>query len=114
MAKSADTMGTEVLVRLAATVAARAHEASDSSYTARLLAAGPAKCAQKLGEEAVETVIAVLGGDRSAVAAEAADLLYHLLVALQCTDVRLEDVMAELERREGRGGLEEKAARSGG
>lgn len=113
MAESRDTIGTEVLARLAATVAARAGASADSSYTARLLAAGRAKCAQKLGEEAVETVIAALGGDRTAVAAEAADLLYHLLVTLQSVEVPLGDVMAELERREGRGGLEEKAARSG-
>jgi phosphoribosyl-ATP pyrophosphohydrolase len=113
MAKSADTMGTEVLARLAATVAERARAPSDGSYTASLLAKGTPKCAQKLGEEAVETVIAALGGDRAAVAAEAADLLYHLLVTLQSVEVPLGDVMAELERREGRGGLEEKAARSG-
>ena len=113
MAKSVDTMGTEVLARLAATVAQRGAASADSSYTARLLAAGRAKCAQKLGEEAVETVIAALDGDRQAIAAEAADLLYHLLVTLQCVDVRLADVMAELERREGRGGLDEKAARTG-
>jgi len=113
MAKSPDTTGMDVLARLAATVAERAHASADSSYTARLLAAGPAKCAQKLGEEAVETVIAAVGGDRADVAAEAADLLYHLLVTLQSVGVRLDDVMAVLERREGRGGLEEKASRSG-
>jgi phosphoribosyl-ATP pyrophosphohydrolase len=106
-------MGTEVLARLAATIAERAAALGDGSYTAGLLAKGTPKCAQKLGEEAVETVIAALGGDRSAVAAEAADLLYHLLVTLQSVEVPLGDVMAELERREGRGGLEEKAARSG-
>lgn len=104
---------TEVLVRLAATVAARRNDSPETSYTAQLLEAGTARCAQKLGEEAIETVIAALSGDRTAITAEAADLLYHLLVTLESSGVSLGDVMAELERREARGGLAEKAARPG-
>lgn len=111
MTNFGDRVPTEVLVRLAATVAARRNASADSSYTASLLHAGTAKCAQKLGEEAVETVIAAMTGDRTAIAMESADLLYHLLVTLESAGVTLDDVMAELARREGRGGLEEKAAR---
>jgi phosphoribosyl-ATP pyrophosphohydrolase len=70
------------------------------------------KIAQKLGEEAVETVIAALGGDAKAVTGEAADLLFHLLVLLETTGVPLGDVYAELDRREGVSGLDEKAART--
>ena len=83
----------------------------DQSYTAKLLAGGPARAAKKLGEEAVEAVIAAVQGDRAALTAEAADVLYHLLVVLQAGGVPLQDVMAELERRTARSGLAEKAAR---
>ena len=104
---------TATLSRLAATIAARKAAAdSSASHTARLLAKGPAKCAQKFGEEAVETVIALVEGDRPEIAAEAADALYHLIVALAARDMTLADVFAELERREGVSGVAEKAARS--
>jgi phosphoribosyl-ATP pyrophosphohydrolase len=83
------------------------------SYTAELLEAGPARAAKKLGEEAVEAVIAAVEGNRDALRAEAADLLYHLLVVLRVRGVPLADVLAELGRRTGRSGLEEKAARGG-
>jgi phosphoribosyl-ATP pyrophosphohydrolase len=73
---------------------------------------GPARAAKKLGEEAVEAVIAAVQGDRTALAAEAADMLYHLLVVLHGAGVPLDDVMAELDRRTGQSGLAEKAARS--
>lgn len=96
---------------LARSVAARAAASPEESYTARLVAGGPARAAQKLGEEAVEAVIAAVAGDRTALVAEAADVLYHLLVVLAAGGVALEDVMAELERRTAQGGLAEKAGR---
>jgi phosphoribosyl-ATP pyrophosphohydrolase len=83
-----------------------------ASYVARLAAAGRAKMAQKLGEEAVETVIASLSGDRQATVAESADLVFHLAVLLADMDLSLADVAAELDRREGVSGLDEKAARA--
>ncbi len=84
-----------------------------ASYVARLFAAGRPKIAQKLGEEAVETVIAALSGEPRAIVGEAADLLFHLTVLLAACDVPLADVLAELRRREGVSGLAEKAARTG-
>lgn len=99
---------------LAAIVAARADERAGGgkpSYTRALLEKGVAKCAQKLGEEAVETVIAAVSGDEKELVGEAADLLYHLLVVLRARGVPLAAVHAELARRTGQGGLEEKASR---
>jgi phosphoribosyl-ATP pyrophosphohydrolase len=83
----------------------------ERSYTARLFARGRAKIAQKLGEEAVETVIEAVGGDRAALIGESADLLYHLLVLWTAAGVLPADVAAELVRREGISGIEEKRAR---
>ena len=99
------------LDRLAATIAARKGAEPDSSWTAKLLAKGPEKCAEKFGEEAVEAIIEAVKGDRAKLTSEAADVLYHLLVMLAARDVALADVLAELERREGISGLTEKAAR---
>lgn len=99
------------LDRLAATIAARKGADPASSWTAALLAKGPEKCAEKFGEEAVEAVIEAVRGDKAALTAEAADVLYHLLVMLAAREVTLDDVLAELQRREGRSGLMEKAAR---
>ncbi|MGR3364661.1 MAG: phosphoribosyl-ATP diphosphatase [Maritimibacter harenae] len=99
------------LERLADTIAARRGADPDESWTAKLLSKGPEKCAEKFGEEAVEAIIEAVKGDRSALTAEAADVLYHLLVMLAARDVSLEDVLAELERREGVSGIDEKAAR---
>ncbi|MEL6913374.1 MAG: phosphoribosyl-ATP diphosphatase [Pseudomonadota bacterium] len=96
---------------LARTIAARKDADPDSSWTAKLLAKGPEKCAEKFGEEAVEAIIEAVKGDRAALTAEAADVLYHLLVMLAARDVTLADVEAELARREGTSGLEEKARR---
>jgi phosphoribosyl-ATP pyrophosphohydrolase len=96
---------------LARIVAARAEAPPAESYTAKLLAEGPARTAKKFGEEAVEAVIAAVEGDRAALTAEAADVLYHLLVVLRGRGVPLEDVMAELNRRTAQSGLAEKAAR---
>jgi phosphoribosyl-ATP pyrophosphohydrolase len=103
-----------VLERLAATIAARRGADPATSHTAALLAKGPAKCAEKFGEEAVEAIIAAAQGDRAALTAEAADALYHLLVMLAARDLTLADVLAELERREGVSGVAEKAARRPG
>ncbi len=100
------------LNRLAATIQARRGADPESSWTAKLLAKGPEKCAEKFGEEAVEAIIEAVKGDREKLTAEAADVLYHLLVMLAARDVTLDHVLAELERREGASGLAEKAARS--
>ncbi len=99
------------LDRLAATIADRKGADPDTSWTAKLLAKGPEKCAEKFGEEAVEAIIEAVKGDKPKLTAEAADVLYHLLVMLAARDVTLEDVLAELERREGQSGIAEKASR---
>lgn len=99
------------LENLVGIVAERASSDDSSSYTASLVRKGVAKCAQKLGEEAVETAIAAVQRDKAGLTGEAADLLYHLLVLLHVSDVPFEDVKAELARRTGQTGLEEKAAR---
>ena len=92
-------------------VAERGKAPPEESWTAKLLAAGPERAAKKLGEEAVETVIAAVQGDKQALIAESADLLYHLLVVLSSRDVALQDVLSQLEARTARSGLAEKAAR---
>ena len=94
-------------------VAARATAAPDESWTAKLLAKGPEKAAEKFGEEAIEAVIEAVKGDRAALTSEAADVLFHLLVMLRSRDVALADVMAELDRRTTQSGLEEKQNRKG-
>jgi phosphoribosyl-ATP pyrophosphohydrolase len=104
-------MSDDVLSRLAATIRARRAETAETSYTRQLLDSGPERCARKLGEEAVETVIAAVSQSDEALRAEAADLLYHLLVLLEARGVALVDVLAVLESRTGQSGLAEKAAR---
>ena len=99
------------LERLAATIEARKGADPKSSWTAKLLARGPKKAAEKFGEEAVEAIIEAARGDREKLTSEAADVLYHFLVMLASRDVALADVYAELERREGTSGIEEKASR---
>ena len=99
------------LHRLAVTIAARAGADPDGSWTARLLAAGPEKCAEKFGEEAVEAIIEAVKGDRERLTSEAADVVYHLLVMLAARDVTLADVEAELDRRAGASGIAEKVSR---
>ncbi|CTQ74232.1 phosphoribosyl-ATP diphosphatase [Roseibium alexandrii] len=96
---------------LDAIIAARAQSSDEMSYTRKLIDKGVAKCAQKLGEEAVEAAIAAVQEDRKELTSEAADLLYHLLVVLNVLNVPLDDVMAELAGRTGQTGLEEKASR---
>lgn len=105
-----DSLGAE-LDHLTATIAARAGDDAKSSYTASLLGAGVEKCAKKLGEEAVETALAAAKGDKQQIAAEAADVVYHLLVLLKATGVSGEDVAAVLKARRGVSGLDEKASR---
>ena len=102
---------TGALERLAATIEARKGGDPATSWTAKLLSQGPEKAAEKFGEEAVEAIIEAVKGDRAKLTAEAADVLYHLLVMLAARDVTLADVLAELERREGVSGIAEKAAR---
>jgi len=104
-------MTDHTLDRLAATIAARRGADPDSSWTARLLAKGPEKCAEKFGEEAIEAIIEAVRGDRDRLTSEAADVLYHLLVMLAARDVALADVLAELDRRTATSGVAEKAAR---
>jgi len=101
----------DTLHRLETTIAARRGADPDSSYVARLNAKGLGKITQKVGEEAVETVIAALSGERADLVGEAADLLFHLMVLLGAKDVPLAEVLAELDRREGTSGIAEKAAR---
>lgn len=99
------------LDRLYATIAARKDADPGQSYTASLLAKGIGTCAKKFGEEAVEVVIAAVQNDKTALAAESADVLYHLAVVWAAAGLTPEDVYAVLKTREARSGLEEKAAR---
>ena len=101
----------EVLERLSAVIESRKGADPGASYTAQLLA-DPGRAAKKLGEEAVETVVAALSRDKNALAAESADLIYHWLVVLSAAGLSLDEVAARLEAREGTSGLEEKAGRS--
>jgi phosphoribosyl-ATP pyrophosphohydrolase len=102
----------DTLARLEETIAQRLTASPEESYVAKLHANGLAKIAQKLGEEATEAVIAALAGDDKELVGEAADLLFHLMVLLAEKGVPLADVLAELDRREGISGLDEKASRS--
>lgn len=97
---------------LADLITSRKSADPDSSWTAKLLSQGPDKCAEKFGEEAIEAIVAAVKGDKSGLTAEAADTIYHLLVMLTACDVTLDDVLAELARRQGTSGIAEKAARS--
>ena len=102
----------DTLIRLENTIADRRRADPDTSYVASLSARGLPVIARKFGEEAVEAVVAALAQDRGELIGEAADVLFHLLVMLAEKDVTLTEVMAELDRREGVSGLEEKASRS--
>ncbi|MGF0539729.1 phosphoribosyl-ATP diphosphatase [Agrobacterium sp. ES01] len=92
-------------------VAKRASASPDESWTAKLVASGQSKAAKKLGEEAIETVMAAITNDRANLIYESADLLFHLLVVLKIADIPLDTVMDELHRRTGQSGLNEKASR---
>lgn len=104
-------MGGFTLADLEEIVARRAIAPPEESWTAKLVAAGQPKAAKKLGEEALEAVMAAVTGDRDNLVYESADLLFHLLVVLKIADIPLADVMDELARRTGQSGLAEKAAR---
>lgn len=101
----------DTLSRLEATIAARRHADPATSWVARLHQRGVPVIARKLGEEAVETIVAALSGSREDLVGEAADTLFHLLVLLDAKGVPLDEVLAELERREGTSGIAEKASR---
>ncbi|MDG2002727.1 MAG: phosphoribosyl-ATP diphosphatase [Novosphingobium sp.] len=103
---------TDALARLEAVIASRQNGDPEASYVAKLNAKGLDKIAQKLGEEATETVIAALSQDREALVGEAADLVFHLLVLLGHKCVAFDEVLAELDRREGVSGIAEKASRN--
>ncbi len=105
-------MSSDTLKRLEATIAARRAAAPESSYVASLFAKGLPKIAQKVGEEATETVIAALSGSDNELVGEAADLLFHLAVLLAAKGRTLDQVLAELDRREGTSGIAEKNSRS--
>jgi len=96
---------------LDARVQTRANASPEESYTAKLIGRGVGKCAQKLGEEATEAVVAAVIGDQHELAKEAGDVLYHLLVLLRASNVPLAEVMSELEKRTAQSGLAEKASR---
>ncbi len=102
---------TNPLAQLEATIAARRAADPAESYVARLFAKGRAKIAQKVGEEAVEAVIAAMAGDRDGLVSESADLFFHLAVLLAEQGASFDDVLAELDRREGVSGIAEKASR---
>ncbi len=104
----------DVLDRLEARIRLNRHGDPATSYTAKLTARGRAKIAQKLGEEAVETVIAAMRADRDEIISESADLMFHLCLLLADAGLSLDDVRTELVRREGLSGLEEKAGRKKG
>ena len=99
------------LSNLESIVEERSKASPEQSWTAKLVAAGQPKAAKKLGEEAIEAVMAAVTGDRDNLTYEAADVLYHLLVVLKIAEIPLENVMAELERRTAQSGLKEKASR---
>lgn len=101
----------DILARLEATIASRKGADPASSYVASLFAKGRGRIARKLGEEAVETIIAALSEDKAALTGEAADTIFHLMVLLTDADIPFADVLAELDRREGVSGHDEKAAR---
>lgn len=100
-----------VLDDLYEVIASRRSADPETSYTAQLMSEGAAKCAQKIGEEAVEAAIAAVQNKHDDLVRESADLIYHLLVLLAVQDIKLTEVYAELARRRARSGLEEKASR---
>jgi phosphoribosyl-ATP pyrophosphohydrolase len=102
----------DILERLEATIAERAKSGSvETSYVARQIAKGPLKLAEKVGEEATETVIAAVAESNKALAGEAADLIFHLMIMLHARGLSLADVLKELERREGKSGVDRQAGR---
>ncbi|GAA4643061.1 phosphoribosyl-ATP diphosphatase [Pontixanthobacter gangjinensis] len=104
----------DTLTRLEQTIAQRRNADPASSYVAQLHSRGLPVIARKLGEEAVEAIVAALSEDRSEMVGEAADVMFHLMVLLSAKDIPLREVMAELDRREGISGIDEKASRTAG
>jgi phosphoribosyl-ATP pyrophosphohydrolase len=104
-------MSEHAIDKLFATIASRKGSDPETSYTAKLLNSGVERCAKKFGEEAVETALAAVSGNKQALAAESADVLYHLLVVWAAAGIEPDDVYAALKAREGRSGLDEKASR---
>jgi phosphoribosyl-ATP pyrophosphohydrolase len=104
-------MSGQAIDELFATILSRKGGDAERSYTAKLLKAGIGRCAKKFGEEAVETALAAVSGDKKALAAESADALYHLLVLWAAAGIEPGDVYAALKAREGQSGLDEKASR---
>lgn len=104
-------MSEHAIDKLFATIASRKGGDAETSYTAKLLKSGVERCAKKFGEEAVETALAAVSGDKKALASESADVLYHLLVLWAAAGIEPADVYAALKAREGRSGLDEKASR---
>ena len=100
-----------ILQTLEQTIISRKTADPNSSWTAQLLENGPEKCAEKFGEEAIEAIIEAVKGDQKALTSEAADVVYHLMVMLASRDIPFKDVLAELARRSGTSGLDEKAQR---
>ena len=103
--------GLEVLAALANEIAVKRNASAETSYTAKLISQGVERCAKKMGEEAIETALAAVLKDRTQIASEAADLLYHFLVLLEAANVKLSDVMDVLAQRQGISGIAEKASR---
>ena len=93
------------------TIQSRKTADPSSSWTAQLLSKGPEKCAEKFGEEAIEAIIEAVKGDKAGLTSEAADVIYHLMVMLASLDVRLDDVVDELAKRQAKSGIAEKASR---
>ncbi|GGD68256.1 phosphoribosyl-ATP diphosphatase [Croceicoccus mobilis] len=105
------TKTSEILASLAATIESRKGGDPETSYVAKLFDRGPDYIARKLGEEAVETVVAALAGSDEELVGEAADVIFHLCVLLSARDLTIADALNELARREGMSGIEEKLSR---
>ncbi|MCY3872735.1 MAG: phosphoribosyl-ATP diphosphatase [Rhodobacteraceae bacterium] len=103
----------DVLTRLARVIESRVDGDPSVSHVASLISEGPRKCTEKFGEEAIEAIVASSGNETDSLVGEAADVMFHLLVMLAAHGIRLEDVLAELERREGKSGIREKQERHG-
>ena len=105
-------MSTEdILPRLSKTLASRRHADPEQSYTARLFARGPDAILKKIGEESAELIMAAKDGERAHIVYESADLVYHIVALLAFYDIGAEEMLGELQRREGRSGIEEKKSR---
>ena len=107
-------MNADVLLRLAETLASRRKADPENSYTAKLFAKGPDSILKKIGEEGAELIMAAKDGERDHIVYESADVLYHLVALLTFYDIGVEEVLGELQRREGTSGIAEKNSRTAG